>query len=246
MQILLSCAKTMGHTRPAFTPDVSVPRFAAEADSAVRLLMQLAPAEVGKMLKVNPRIAAENVQRYAEFFADETLALPALLAYTGIVFKQINAADFGRSDWQFASNHLFITSFLYGLLRPTDAIRPYRLEGNARLPFPDGPSRFDYWQDRLTDVLIEAVKNDDGVLVNLASAEMKRLFRWSRVKREVKVLTPDFKTIEGDKERSVVVYTKMCRGQMARYILKNQLTDVADLMRFEPDVSDAAVVVKWG
>ena len=86
--------------------------------------------------------------------------------------------------------------------------------------YPDGPTRFEHWQDLLTDVLIEETKRDDGVLVNLASAEMKRLFKWSRVKRELKVLTPDFKTIEGDKERSVVVYTKMCRGQMTRFILK--------------------------
>lgn len=245
MQILLSCAKTMGHTLPACEPVPSVPRFADEADRAIRMLMQLSPDEVGKMLKVNGQIAAENVMRYADFFADNTLNIPALLAYTGIVFKQIGAADFDENDWQFAGSHLFITSFLYGLLRPTDAIRPYRLEGNARLPYPDGPTRFEHWQDLLTDVLIEETKRDDGVLVNLASAEMKRLFRWTRVKRELKVLTPDFKTVTGEKERSVVVYTKMCRGQMTRFILKNRLTDCNGLMNFEPDVADAAVVVKW-
>ncbi len=235
----------MGHTLPVYAPMPTLPRFAGEADEAVRMLMQLSPDEVGKMLKVNGQIAAENVQRYAEYFANETLSVPALLAYTGIVFKQIGAADFSETDWHFAASHLFITSFLYGLLRPTDTIRPYRLEGNARLPYPDGPTRFEHWQDLLTDVLIEETKRDDGMLVNLASAEMKRLFKWSRVKRELKVLTPDFKTIEGDKERSVVVYTKMCRGQMTRFILKNHLTDCTELMAFEPDVAEAAVVTKW-
>ena len=136
----------MGHTLPAYAPMPTLPRFAGEADEAVRMLMQLSPDEVGKMLKVNGQIAAENVQRYAEYFADETLSVPALLAYTGIVFKQIGAADFSETDWHFAASHLFITSFLYGLLRPTDTIRPYRLEGNARLPYPDGPTRFEHWR----------------------------------------------------------------------------------------------------
>lgn len=246
MQILLSCAKTMGCTPAACALRPSVPQFQADAERTVRQLMQLTPAEVGEMLKVNAALAAENARRYAEFFARETPQTPALRAYTGIVFQQIGVGDFTPADWDFAQRHLFITSFLYGLLRPLDAIRPYRLEGNARLPHPDGPTRFEHWQPLLTDVLINAVQADDGVLVNLASAEMKRLFDWRRVLREVKVITPDFKTIQGNRERSIVIYTKMSRGQMTRFILKNQFTLPEDLSAFEPDIPDAAVVLKLG
>ena len=109
----------------------------------------------------------------------------------------------------------------------------------------DGPTRFDYWKGLLTDYLIDAVKADDGILLNDASAEMKRLFDWKRVQREVQVLTPDFKTVQGDKERSIVIYTKMCRGLLARQVLKNRITSVDELMAFEPDLEQAAVVVHW-
>ena len=129
--------------------------------------------------------------------------------------------------------HLNITSFLYGLLRPLDAIRTYRLEGDAVLPGHGEQTVFEYWQDKLTDAFLEKIKADDGILVNLASSEMKRLFDWKRVCREARVITPEFRVREGDRLKTVVVYTKMCRGEMTRHILKNRIADLATLRSFE-------------
>ena len=234
----------MGHT-PADVPAMTPPHFQAEAEQTVRELQTWTAEELGTALKINAQQAAENALRMAHFFADDTPVVPALLAYTGIVFQQIDAEHFTAADFDYAQQHLFITSFLYGLLRPLDGIRPYRMEGNVRIPMGDGPTRFDYWKGLLTDVLIDAVKADDGVLLNDASAEMKRLFDWRRVQREVQVLTPDFKTVLGDREKSVVVYTKMCRGLLARHVLKNRVTSVDELMAYEPNLEQAAVVVHW-
>ena len=222
MQILLSCAKTMGHTRAA-VPEVTVPHFQTDAEQTARQLLQLTAADLREALHVNTPIAAENARRYAEFFAHTTPEVPACLAY--------------------AQQHLFITSYLYGLLRPLDAIRPYRLEGNVRLPADDDRSRFEHWKPLLTDYLIRAVKADDGVLVILASAEMKRLFDWRRIAGELNVITPEFKTIKEGRERSIVIYTKMSRGQMARFILKNRLVHPSELTAFEPAIAEAPVVM---
>ena len=123
----------------------------------------------------NHRIAATNRLRYSRFHDDAERALPALAAYTGIVFKRIAPADFTAGDFEYAQAHLNITSFLYGLLRPLDAIRTYRLEGDAVLPGHGEQTVFEYWQDKLTDAFLEKIKADDGILVNLASSEMKRL-----------------------------------------------------------------------
>lgn len=233
----------MGHTL-AKVPYTTQPRFEAEANAAIRQLMTLPLEAIAEGLKVKPQLAAENARRYAEFFTLETPQVPALLAYTGIVFQQIGAADFNTDDFDFAQKHLWITSFLYGLLRPLDLIKPYRLEGDFRLPHPDSPTRFEYWRPLLTNLLIEATQVDDGILVNLASAEMKRLFDWKRVVNEVKVVTPDFRTIVGDRERNIVVYTKMSRGQLTRHLLKQQLNAPEQLAHFEPLIDGAAVVLK--
>ena len=233
MQILLSCAKTMAESTSLPTPRTTSPLYGAQAGELAGQLATLSTEELAKILRVNRQIAATNRFRYSRFHDDAERALPALAAYTGIVFKRIAPTDFTAADFEYAQAHLNITSFLYGLLRPLDAIRTYRLEGDAVLPGRGDETMFSYWQSRLTDDLLGRIHADDGILVNLASGEMKRLFDWKRVCREARVITPEFRVREGDRLKTVVVYTKMCRGEMTRHILKNRIADPATLRSFE-------------
>ncbi|MDE7123061.1 MAG: YaaA family protein [Alistipes sp.] len=242
MQLLLSCAKTMATDSAVRTPRTATPRFAAQADLLAARLAALSVGELARELKVGERIATENRRRYFRFH--DTPARAALEAYAGIVFRRIAPETFSADDFEYAQRHLNITSFLYGLLRPLDAIRPYRLEGAARIPGLDGRSLFEFWQPQLTDLLIDRVRADDGVLVNLASGEMKRLFDWKRVCREVRVVTPDFRIGDGERLRTVVVYAKMCRGAMTRYLLHRRIDTPEALhdfvwegFRFDPERS---------
>ena len=91
---------------------------------------------------------------------------------------------------------------------------------------------FDFWKPLLTDALIDSVKQDDGCLMHLATDEMTRLFDWKRVKREVKVLEPQFFVREGEQLKTVVVYSKMCRGAMTHYIFQNRLKIREELTAF--------------
>lgn len=233
MQLLLSCAKTMTERSSVPTPRTTRPAYRSEAAELAAGLATLPTDELARLLRVNRRIAAENRLRYGRFHGDDDAAIPALTAYTGIVFKRIDPASFTDADFEYAQRHLNITSFLYGLLRPLDAIRPYRLEGNAVLPGHDEETVFAYWHERLTDALLDKIRRDDGILVNLASGEMKRLFDWRRICREVRVITPEFRIREGDRLKTIVIYTKMCRGEMTRHILKNRITDPEALQAFE-------------
>ena len=158
--------------------------------------------------------------------------MPAVCAYTGTVFKRILPKDFSAEDFRYAQEHLRITSFLYGLLRPLDGIKPYRLEGDVRLPEKGGISMFDYWKPLLTDYFIEEIKNCGGVLINLASAEMKDLFDWKQVEQEVRVITPEFQVWKAGQPKTVVIYAKMCRGEMTRFIVKNRLECPEELKSF--------------
>lgn len=231
MQILLSCAKTMAEATDIRVPRVTEPRYGAEADAAAAALASLSADDLARLLRINRTLAAENRRRYAAFH--DAPSLPALTAYTGIVFKRIDPASFTLEDFEYAQEHLNITSFLYGLLRPLDRIRPYRLEGDAILPGDDEQTRFAFWQPRLTDAFIDKIRTDGGVLLNAASGEMKRLFDWRRLTREVRVITPEFRIREGDRLRTIVVYTKMCRGEMTRFALKNRIEDPEQLKSFE-------------
>jgi UPF0246 protein HMPREF0659_A6870 len=94
---------------------------------------------------------------------------------------------------------------------------------------------FAYWKPHLTDILIETVKADDGILVHLATEEFQHLFDWKRLLKEVHVIQPLFMVDQGSRLKAVSVYAKSCRGAMTSYILRNQLTSPYNLLGFEYD-----------
>ena len=150
MMTLLSCAKTMCDTTRIKAPALTTPKFGKEASDIILQLTEYSPDELKRMLHTTSRLAMENYERYRLFHSEETPTLQALLTYTGIVFKNINPGDFTREEFLYAQEHLRITSFCYGLLRPLDGIKPYRLEGNVSLPETGTDSMFEYWKSRLT------------------------------------------------------------------------------------------------
>lgn len=151
----------MAENNPAEIPRTTLPRYAREAAELALQLATLTTEELERMLRTNRQIAATNRRRYRQFHGEE--ALPALLAYTGVVFRHIAPERFTPGDFEYAQQHLNITSFLYGLLRPLDAIRRYRLEGDAVLPGHDDQTMFGYWQGRLTEAFLEKIHADDGI-----------------------------------------------------------------------------------
>ena len=97
--------------------------YEEEEEEIALQMSQFSVDELERLLRVNAKIAVENYKRYQAFHAEATPELPALLAYTGIVFKRLNPKDFSAEDFGYAQEHLRLTSFCYGLLRPLDVIR---------------------------------------------------------------------------------------------------------------------------
>ena len=232
MQILIACAKIMTGNTPNNIQFATEPTFQLQANKNALQLMAYSVEELQGMLQVNRDITIENWKRFQNFQTKENLC-PAVFCYDGMVFQKLAPESFSDEELLYANDHLLISSFLYGLLRPLDMINRYRLEGNIVLPDNAGKSMFDYWKTILTDWFIEKNKADDGILINLASDEMRNLFNWKRVQKEVTIITPDFKVEKNGKLKTIVIYTKMCRGAMTRYILKNKITDINYLKYFE-------------
>ncbi len=232
MLTFISCAKTMVARTAVKVPDMTVLHFRAEAVRNALDMGQYSATELERLLRVNSKLAAENYLRFRDFFSDSHQPVPAICAYTGAVFKRILPKDFSADDFSYVQNHLRITSFLYGLLRPLDGIKPYRMEGDVRLPERGGMTMFDYWKPLLTDYFIEDIRRQGGILVNLASGEMKDLFDWKRVEKEVRVVTPDFQVGKNGQLKTIVIYAKMCRGEMVRFITRNRIEHPEELKAF--------------
>lgn len=232
MLTFISCAKTMTSDCAIQHPALTVPRHQDLATLHAAEMARFTPDELARLLHVSLPIARENHLRYADFALQSRPVIPALTAYTGVVFQHIAPETFAQEDFAYAQEHLRITSFLYGLLRPLDGIRNYRMEGNIRLAEHDERTMFEFWREVLTDEFIREIKSAGGILVNLASSEMKNLFDWKRVEREVQVITPEFRQWKNGHLVMVTIYAKMCRGEMVRYILRNRIETTDALKNF--------------
>ena len=146
--------------------------------------------------------------------------------------EHLKAETLNVDDLNYSQRKLWITSFLYGLLRPLDAILPYRMEGNVELPSGEGQNMFGFWKSRLTDVLIDAVKADGGTLIHLATEEYQHLFDWQRVRKEVRIVQPLFYVRKGSELKIQAVWAKTCRGAMTRFIIENRIDKPEDLCTF--------------
>ena len=232
MLIILTSAKTMTGTSKIKAPAGTMPRFAQEANEIALNMAQFSTDDLKKILKLNPKLALENYNRFQEFHTAEVHSLQALLAYTGVVFKNINPKDFTEDDFLYANDHLRIASICYGLLRPLDLIKPYRMEYEVKLPELGEGNMYNYWRPRQTELLIDEVKKSDNILINLASQEIQGAYDWKKVGSTVRIITPEFKVWKDGKAQTIVIYMKMARGQMTRYILKNRITDPEALKNF--------------
>lgn len=232
MQIILSPAKKLDFERKVATKKSSLPRFQKESELLVKELRKRSQKDLKEMMNISDNLAALNAQRYREWNskADNSNARQALLAFNGDVYNELQAETLTSAQLDYAQKHLFILSGLYGVLRPLDLIQPYRLEMGSKFSSDNWKSLYDFWDDKITTVLNET--NDD-LLLNLASQEYFKAI--NKKKLQMKVITPVFKELKGDKLRVVSIFAKKARGMMTRYILENKISDPEKLKAFAED-----------
>ena len=229
MQILLANAKTMFDKADRLP--LSTPLFQNVTDKLAAEMARMDVEELARQLDCSPKIAAENWKRYHNFAVAEKI--PAILAYNGQAFKHLRACTLNYEALEYARKHHWITCFLYGLLRPMDGIVPYRMEHCVSLEATDDKPIHLFWKDKLTDVLINSVKADDGILIHLSTEEYEHLFDWKRVRKEVTVVQPLFYVRQKDgRLKMQAVWAKSCRGAMVRFILNNKLATPEELSAF--------------
>ena len=233
MQILLASAKIMRERCRSRGLVPTEPLFHSSALPLVQDMARKGADELSELFTCSPEIAQLNRERYQTILGGEAEIMPAVLTYYGQAYKHLKADTLSNDDLLWAQKHLWISSCLWGLLRPLDGISPYRMEGGFALPCTVGSKVNEYWREKLTDTLIESVLNDDGVLVYLDTEEFRALFDWKRVVREVRlIIEPEFHVIKNGRMTTTSVWAKTCRGAMTRYIIENRITRPDSLKDF--------------
>ncbi|GLR47700.1 YaaA family protein [Sphingomonas astaxanthinifaciens] len=232
MIILLSPAKTLDFDSPA-PESPTPPRFAREAASIARAAARLSADELAGLMHISDKLAELNQRRFKTFRKAEER--PAIRAFAGDVYCgfDVKSADVDTID--FAQDHLRILSGLYGVLRPLDAIRPYRLEMGTRWS-PSGGRLVEHWGRKVGKAVLDDLKQDgSGVLVNLASNEYFEVVKPFLPKKGLTLVSPDFRvrTAKGLQFQSFTA--KVARGTMARWLCEERIDDLAALPRFDAD-----------
>jgi cytoplasmic iron level regulating protein YaaA (DUF328/UPF0246 family) len=228
MLILLSPAKTLDMT-PVDTP-ATQPRLLDDTEQLLRVLRPLSASELSELMSVSDKLAELNVHRYQQLSPPFTPdnAAPALLAFRGDVYQGLGATDFSERELDFAQRHIRILSGLYGILRPRDLMQAYRLEMGTRLSTDRGKNLYEFWGDRLTDLLNEDLREEgSGLILNLASQEYFRSLRADRL--EGRLLTVHFRELRRGKFRVITFNAKRARGMMARLITLEGITQAEPL-----------------
>ena len=206
--------------------------------SAVR---PLAAGGVG----VSDKLAELNVARFRAWKARTPAdAVPAALAFAGDVYTGLKARELDAEALGWAQDRLRILSGLYGLLRPLDAIQPYRLEMGIRLANGKGEDLYAFWRERVTAGLNRAAKGHaDPTLVNLASQEYFGAVDRPELKGPLVACHFREQAHDGT-TRMIALYAKRARGLMARYAIDHRLERAEGLKgfncegyRFAPDLS---------
>ncbi|WP_281981419.1 peroxide stress protein YaaA [Thalassorhabdomicrobium marinisediminis] len=226
---------------PATTPD-----YQADAVRLAKTGRNLTLGALKDLMSLSDDLARLNRDRFKTFEDDPAAEAtrPAAFAFNGDTYQGFEARTLSEDDLAYAQDHLRILSGLYGLLRPLDAIQPYRLEMGSRLKTRRGKNLYDYWGTTLSkalNALAEAQGTD--TLVNCASQEYFGAADTAALK--LKVITPQFMEVKDDRPRIVSFYAKRARGAMARHIVENRVTDLEGLKAFnaggyafEPDLSE--------
>jgi len=233
MIVLLAPAKQIDMNRVGHVPFTSIPKFIVEAQHIMMEVSTMRIESVAKSFHVSRQLALNTLNWAYSFNSPESDFSPAIIAFNGVAFKPLNAFDFSNEDFLFAQSHLRIGSGCYGLLRPLDAIHAYRLEFLSHLD-GFGKTMQDFWREKITSYLLDDLKLNDNILINLASDETFNAFDLAMLQKSSKVVNVHFKKISVNGYHAVnSVLLKKLRGAMTRFIIKHRLQKVEELRFFE-------------
>lgn len=230
MIAVLSPAKTLDYASPFPSVQPTSPRFAADATNLAAAAAKLGNKRLAGLMRISDKLATLNDTRFKTFAEQPTR--PALYAFAGDVYTGFEARTLEAPAIDFAQDHLRLLSGLYGLLRPLDAIRPYRLEMGTRWA-PRKKTLYDWWGDRIAGALGEDVAAEgSGVVLNLASQEYWHAIE-GRLPAGVRVITVDFREPGPDGPRFVSFHAKKARGMMARWLCEHRISDIEAMKGFD-------------
>lgn len=226
MKIILAPAKKMREDTDSIAY-TALPQYISKANDILDVLKLLSFDELKSVWNCSDSIAQQNVNRLKEMDLQKRLT-PAILSYDGIAFQYMASSVFEQKHFDYVQEHLRILSGFYGVLKPLDGIRAYRLEMQSKLSVAHSKDLYDFWKDDL----YKEVCVGDRVIINLASKEYSKCIE--------KYLTADDtfincffgENVKG-KLKQKAAFVKMARGEMVRFMAEMNIQQPEEIKNFD-------------
>jgi cytoplasmic iron level regulating protein YaaA (DUF328/UPF0246 family) len=231
MKLVISPAKSLNYESDLPTSVNTVGCFMGEAQQLNTLLKKKSAKALSELMHISPNLGQLNYERNQQWTIPFTSknARPAVYAFSGDVYRGLDAYTIDESKLETLQNSVRIISGLYGILKPLDLVQPYRLEMGTKFPVGKSKNLYEFWRKKVTTALNDELK-DGELFVNLASQEYFKSIDVKTLK--VPVIHVDFKEFKNGQYKTIAIFSKLARGYMTRYIIENAVETVEGLKPF--------------
>jgi cytoplasmic iron level regulating protein YaaA (DUF328/UPF0246 family) len=231
MKLVLSPAKSLNFESPLPTSQYTESQFLQQSERLNKLLKTKSAKGLSKLMSISDALGQLNHQRNQDWqlpFTPDN-ARPAVYAFNGDVYRGLDAYTIPEDKIETLQNTVRILSGLYGVLKPTDLIQPYRLEMGTKLKVGVKKNLYEFWKKDITNALNKELE-DDELFLNLASNEYFKAIDTKALK--VPVITANFKEFKNGQYKMISFFAKAARGLMARYVIDTNAQTIDDLKGF--------------
>lgn len=232
MKLVLSPAKSLDFESPLPTKEYTEAGFLSESERLNALLKKKSVKSLSQLMSISGNLAQLNYERNQEWTLPFTSknARPAVYAFSGDVYRGLDVYSLPVEKIAKMQDTVRILSGLYGLLKPLDLIKPYRLEMGTKMPVGKNKNLYEFWGKKITKALNDELE-DGELFVNLASNEYFKAVDAKNLKTQV--VSPIFKDLKNGEYKVISIYAKLARGHMARYIVDTAAESLNDLKGFD-------------
>lgn len=221
MKIIVSPTKKMVQDNDDF--ELSTPNLFKESNYINNYLKTLNKNELKKIWNCSDKIVEDSFNNLKNENNKDTSA--AIFSYSGIAFKYMAPSVFSLKELQYINDNLRIISGLYGILKPFDKVKIYRLEMNSNIKLNNYNNLYQFWGNKIANNI------KDDLVINLASEEYSKAVI-PYLKSTQQVITCYFVENINNKLVQKATICKMARGLLVRFMTVNNINNSEDIKKF--------------
>lgn len=231
MKLVLSPAKSLDFESKVPNNTSTEAQFLNQSERINKLLKKKSVKSLSKLMSISDALGQLNYERNQQWQLPFTTdnARQAIYAFSGDVYRGLDAYTIPEDKFKMLNNSVRIISGLYGLLKPTDLIQPYRLEMGTKLSIGKNKNLYEFWSKTITKSLNEELENGE-LFLNLASNEYFKAINTKLLK--VPIVTCNFKDFRNGEYKMIMTFAKLARGFMTRYIIDTNAKTIDDIKDF--------------